>query len=189
MLALAPIIRTVPMMITRTTANIMAYSATSCPSVSRQNLSRSERMMRLLDPDFVKCCKRRKWLKGGVRAGRHTAQDLTDSLFIAEHLVGTGVSNQENEAIRAHWMLTLDSSRLLDQCLHQAAGRWRKVKTVAFELLIMPLEQSGIPRTLAREEHPLECILELVCFAVAAAIFQRQVYPVPSSHEDQIPRG
>src|SRR4029077_5689818 len=77
-----------------------------------------------LDPDLVKCCKRRKWLKGGVRAGRHTAQDLTDSLFIAEHLVGTGVSNQENEAIRAHWRLTLDSSRLLDQRLHQAAGRW-----------------------------------------------------------------
>ena len=170
-LALAPIIRTMPMMITRTTANIIAYSATSWPSVSRQNLSRTERMMCLLDPDLVKCCKRRKWLKGGARAGRHTAQDLTDSLFITEHLVGTGVSNQENEAIREHWRLTLDSSRLLDQCLHQAAGRWRKVKTVAFELLIMPLEKSGIPRTLAREEHPLECLLKLVCFAVAAAIF------------------
>jgi hypothetical protein len=32
-LAFDPIIRTMPMTITRTTANISAYSATSCPSV------------------------------------------------------------------------------------------------------------------------------------------------------------
>ena len=52
MLAFVPIIRTIPMTITRTTANMIAYSATSWPSVSRQHLYRNERMSYLLDPDL-----------------------------------------------------------------------------------------------------------------------------------------
>jgi hypothetical protein len=39
-LALDPINRTIPMTITRTTANMIAYSATSCPSLFQQKLFR-----------------------------------------------------------------------------------------------------------------------------------------------------
>lgn len=138
--------------------------------------------------NYVKTGNGSEWLKSGVRAPRYPAQDLTDSLFVTQHLIGRGVSNQENETIRAYWGRTLNSSHPLDQCLHHQGGRWGKVKGVGFELLIMQLKQSGIPRALAGGEHHLECLLELVCFAVAAALLKRQVYPIPGLHEDHSAR-
>jgi hypothetical protein len=46
----------------------------------------------------------------------------------------------------------------------------------------MPFKQNRIPRFLAFDEHEIKCLLELIRFAVAAALAEWKVYPVPSWH-------
>jgi hypothetical protein len=67
-LAFAPIIRTTPMTITRITASMIAYSATSCPSVFRQSLCRSGRMSPSLHLEagyYAKKFGETEWLESG----------------------------------------------------------------------------------------------------------------------------
>jgi hypothetical protein len=55
-------------------------------------------------------------------------------------------------------------------------------ENIRLERLVMPFKQSRIPRFLAFGEHEIKCLLELIRFAVAAALAEWKIYPEPSWH-------
>lgn len=90
----------------------------------------------------------------------------------------------EHEPIRQSRRRTFGSSEVLDERLHQPSSSRRKVEDVGLELLVMPFEEGRLPRSLAGCEYDFECLLELIRFAITAALAQWKVYPIPGLHED-----
>ena len=89
----------------------------------------------------------------------YSAQHLADSLFVTQNLIGSGVSNQENEAVRHYWRRALNPAEVLDQISDKSGSQRRKVKTIRFEFIIVQFEQRRVVWLSPCDKHHLERLL------------------------------
>src|SRR5580704_10892988 len=105
------------------------------------------------------CFKNRHWLNAGIGVQAHPLQHFANSLLVTEHLIGIGMSNQENESIRQNWRRTLDSSKVLDQIVDQSRRYRRKIEAIRFEVFIVQFEKCRVSWLPSCDEHDLERLL------------------------------